>query len=74
MFKKTVLFIAFVLNALKTVSVDAVKLTDTDMERDLRFFFRPRTYKVTLRNIAFQQPMSSFFIAVHNEDMTPSFK
>ena len=52
MFKQTVLAIAFAFTALKAVSVDAIKLTDSDTERDLRFFFRPRTYKVTLRNIA----------------------
>lgn len=38
------------------------------------FIRKPRQYEITVTNLAYRQPMSPFFVAVHNQDATPIFE
>lgn len=65
---------SFLATAFLAFAAEASSATTQQHERDLWRSPRFVDLKITVTNIAYRQPMSPFFIAVHNEEFQPLYK
>ena len=67
-------FLSLALFALTTAEASLRGSDMTESERELWASSRTRNLKITVTNIANEQPMSGFFIAVHDSDFPPLYE